>query len=96
MNSTIIDRKFKFVAINPCNKKVYTEENAVLFCAKDRCLIPAIDAYYHACLISGCGTEHLESIRLLKDRIADFQKLEIRTPDTETDCEIDRCIGGNL
>jgi len=94
-NTHTIDRKFKFVATNPCNGKVYTENNAVVFCAKDKALVPALRAYIGACVALGCGPEHIESLDLLMERIREFQKnIESRVPDTAGDCEIDRCIGG--
>ncbi|MCP5006902.1 MAG: hypothetical protein GY941_23590 [Planctomycetes bacterium] len=93
----MIDRKFKFVATNPCKDTVYTEENAIVFCAKDKALIPALRAYAGACVAIDCGEEHINSIDLLIDRVKDFQEnIECRVPDTETDCEIDRCIGGKV
>jgi hypothetical protein len=93
----MIDRKFKILAINPCKGKIYTEENAVLFCAKDKALLPALYAYHKACETLKCGPEHLESILLLIGRVGDFQRdIGCRVPDTETDCEIARCIGGNV
>jgi len=96
----MIDRKFKFVAVNPCNQKVYTEENAIIFCAKDAALLPTLETYYHECKALHCGSEHLESINLLIERVKGFQAIgndenRFHVPDTETDCEIDRCIGGN-
>lgn len=92
----MIDRKFKFVAVNPCNQNVYTEDDAIILCAKDAALVPALDAYSLECKAIGCGSEHLESIDLLISRVKKFQASERRVPDTETDCEIDRCIGGNI
>ncbi|MCK5019397.1 MAG: hypothetical protein KAS32_20230 [Candidatus Peribacteraceae bacterium] len=92
----VIDRKFKFVGVNPCKGKVYTEDNAMIFCAKDAALLPTLETYYYECKKLGCGKEHLESIDLLIARVTVFQGNERRTPDTETDCEIDRCIGGIL
>jgi hypothetical protein len=90
-----IDRKFRFVATNLCNGKVYTEDNAIVFCAKDRALVAALVAYGDECEKLGCGKEHLESIDLLIDRVTAYQiTVEQHIPDTETDCEIDRCIGG--
>lgn len=91
-----IDRKFKFIAVNPCNGNVYTEDNAVVFCAKDQALIPTLSAYRDECKKIGCGNEHLESIDLLIGRILEFQQEEVKKPDTDTNCEIDRCIGGNI
>lgn len=93
----IIDRKFKFVATNPCKGNVYTEENAMVFCAKDKAVLPMLFAYIEECKSLGCGKEHIESMELLRKRVNDFQgAIESRIPDTETDCEIDRCIGGNV
>lgn len=95
----MIDRKFKFVATNPCKGTVYTEDNALVLCAKDKAVIPALEAYKVECRRLGAGNEHVESIGLLIDRVREYQKYKAgggRIPDTETDCEIDRCIGGNV
>ena len=91
----MIDRKFKFVATNPCKGNVYTEDNAIVFCAKDAAVPAMIEAYIKECEMLGCSAEHIESAFLLKKRVVAFQdNIERRIPDTETDCEIDRCIGG--
>lgn len=90
-----IDRKFRFVAVNPCTGSVYTEDTAVVFCAKDACFIPALKAYVQACKEFGCDSSHIESVTLLLERVKDYQTtVSVRIPDTNTDCEIDRCIGG--
>ena len=90
----VIDRKFKFVATNPCKGSVYTEENAIVFLAKDKAVPEMLSFYSGICKSLGCGEEHLESIRLLRERVNDFQAtVECRVPDTDTPCEIDRCIG---
>ncbi len=91
----IIDRKFKFVATNPCKGNVYTEKNALILCAKDKAVPRGLRAYRDECVSLGCGKEHIESIELLIERVKDYQEnIESRIPDTESDCEIDRCIGG--
>ena len=91
----IIDRKFKVLAVNPCNGNIYTEENAVLLCAKDKAVIPALQAYLRACEDLECHAEHITSIKLLINRVDMFQKnIESRVPDTNLDCEIERCIEG--
>ena len=91
----IIDRKFKFTAVNPCNGKIYTEENAFIICAKDAAALDALDAYEKRCHVLGAGDSHIESIRLLAERVKAFQDEHgYRIPDTEGECEIDRCIGG--
>jgi len=93
----IIDRKFKFVATNPCKNSIYTEENAIVFCAKDKALSAALSAYRFECIRLQCGKEHIESIDLLRKRVFEFQRdIKCKTPDTETECEIDRCINGKL
>ena len=96
-DNKIIDRKFKFVATNPCKRSVYTEENAIVFCAKDKAVLPMLFAYVEECIRLDCGQMHIESIRLLIGRVNDYQKsIESQIPDTDTDCEIERCIHGLL
>lgn len=91
----IIDRKFKILAVNPCNGNVYTEQNSVLLCAKDAAIIPALSAYRDHCQRIGCHREHIDSINLLIERIEEYQRtIEKRIPDTNLDCEIERCIEG--
>lgn len=91
----VIDRKFKFLAVNPCSGNVYTEKNAVVFCAKDKALVPALRAYAGACVAIDANPEHIESIDLLIERVAEYQRtIEVKVPDTVGDCELDRCIGG--
>ena len=91
----IVDRKFKILAVNPCSGNIYTEENSILFCAKDRALIAALRAYEEECVRIGANEEHINSIRMLTKRVAYFQTtIESKVPDTIGDCELDRCIGG--
>ena len=89
-----IDKKYRILAVNPCNGHIHTEKDAVLFNASDKALLAALDAYSSECRRLGCGEEHLESISLLYARIAEYQKKSSKIPDTDTPCEIDRCIGG--
>ena len=91
----IIDRKFIFTAVNPCNGKHYTQENAIVFAAKDLALVPALVRYRKACVALGCSASHLVSWDMLMQRVKIFQKMiECKVPDTDSACEIDRCIGG--
>lgn len=93
----MIDRKFKFVATNPCKGNVYTEENAMVFCAKDRAVPTMLLAYIEKCKEIGCGMPHLQSVNLLLQRVIKYQlEVEGRIPDTESRCEIGRCIDGNV
>jgi len=93
VNKEVIDRKFTFLAINPVNKKRYTENNAVVFCAKDAALPAAIERYIEKCVELGANAEHIASGRLLLERILRFQETEKRVPDT-VGAEIERCIDG--
>jgi len=92
----IIDRKFKILAVNPCNGKIYTDNEGVFFCAKDIAFLEgALPAYREKCKEIGCDSNHLESIDLLINRVKLFQdKIESKIPDTNEECEIERCIGG--
>jgi len=91
----VIDRKFRILAVNPCKaNSVYTEDDGIFFCAHDTALPAALEAYKHECIRFKCGKEHIESIELLQKRVDDYQLHNCKVPDTDTDCEIDRCIGG--
>jgi hypothetical protein len=93
----MIDRKFKFVATNPCKGNVYTEENAIVFLAKDRAVPKMLVAYKDECRAIGCADNHIQSIDLLLDRVLEFQtETESRVPDTEGECEVNRCIHGEV
>ena len=93
----IIDRKFRILAVNPCKAdRVYTENEGIFFAAKDAAVPAMLDAYLEECRRLGSNSEHMESIALLKDRVIEYQKTRRKIPDTETDCELNRCIGGIL
>ena len=91
----MIDRKFKVLAINPCNGNFYTEDTAFLFCAKDKGAIPALKAYIQACKDLGAEDLQIESATLLLDRVIKFQEdVESKVPDINSYCEATRCITG--
>ena len=90
-----IDRKFRILAVNPCKPNhTYTENEGIFFCAHDQAVPYMLKAYKEMCTELGCNVEHLESIELLRERVLQYQETDKKIPDTETDCEIDRCIGG--
>lgn len=90
-----IDRKFNITAVNPCKpERMYTEKDGIFFCAKDAALPAAIEAYKAECIRIGCGQEHIDSVDLMLERVISYQRIDVKLPDTDTDCEIDRCIGG--
>ncbi len=85
---TAIDTKVIMTAVNPCNGHVYTQYNAVLFSARDKCLIPALEAYLDACIREDADVIQIESVENLIDRVKDFQKDNgAKTPDIDSDCE---------
>jgi len=89
-----IDRKFRILAVNPVNGKVYDESNALLLCAKDKAVPAALIAYRNECERIGANLEHIESVNLLLERVFRYQAtVEKRVPDTIGD-EIPRCIRG--
>lgn len=91
----IIDRKFNIMAVNPCNGKVYTEDEALLLCAKDKAVPAALAAYRDECIKLSCNAEHITSINLLIERVIKYQtEVESRVPDTVGACEIARCVDG--
>lgn len=91
-----IDRKFIFTAVNPVNGHFYTQDNAMILCAKDAAAIPALEAYRKACIEIGADPGHVASIELLINRFTLYQaSVEKRIPDT-IGGEIERCILGNL
>lgn len=91
----MIDRKFKILAVNPVNGKTYTEDTALLLCAKDAAVPAALLAYRTACIELGANQEHIDSITLLHERVCIFQRMAGggRTPDT-IGAEIPRCLRG--
>jgi len=91
----MIDRKYKILAVNPCSGNIHTEDDSILFSAKDGALPDTLMFYKERCKELGSDENHLESIDLLINRILDFQRgNNWKIPDTDTPCEIDRCIGG--
>lgn len=89
-----IDRKFKILAVNPVNGKIYTDKNALLLCAKDKAVPVALEAYQVECQRIGANKEHIQSVGLLIGRVREYQKeIESRIPDTVGD-ELPRCLFG--
>ena len=91
----MIDRKYKIMAVNPCSGNVHNEDDSVLFLAKDQALLVALEAYVEECSLLGCEDSHIDSVNLLIERVEEYQrKVKVEVPDTNTPCEIERCIKG--
>ena len=90
-----IDRKFEFLALNPVNGKLYNEKNAIILCAKDRAVPAALKALRDQCCLMGSNPEHIESLKLLIDRVMRYQEKRGggKVADTVGE-EIPRCLKG--
>ena len=90
-----IDWKYKIHAINPCSKNEHTEEDSILFLAKDRAVPVMLRAYLSECERLKVNQAHLDTVQLLIKRVDDYQRdVNVKTPDTDLPCEIDRCVRG--
>lgn len=91
-----IDRKYTITASNPCSGSIHTEQDSVLFLAKDKAFLEgALPGYRAKCVEFGTNPAHIESIDLLTERIRTYQaKIEAKVPDTDLPCEIRRCVDG--
>ena len=91
----MIDRKYKILAINPVSGGIHTEDDAILFLAKDEAILPMLDAYLEECELLGCEDTHIDGLMLLMQRVEIYQKKHgKKVPDTDRPGEIDRCIKG--
>lgn len=89
----VIDRKFVIMATDRSGN-IYNERSVILFCAKDRALIPALVEYRKFHEGNRLDQRSLESIDELIQRIHRYQKhIECRIPDT-IGGEISRCLDG--
>lgn len=91
----VIDWKYKIVAVNPCSGNAHTEEDSILFLAKDKAVPKMLRAYLDECRSLDANAAHLEAIALLIGRVEEYQALiEAKVPDTDLPCEIERCTKG--
>lgn len=90
-----IDRKYQINAVNPVSGRIHSENDSVLFLAKDAAFLSVLPQYLEKCKELGSNPDHLESISLLIDRVGEFQKTSSDVPDT-LGAEINRCIDGDI
>lgn len=87
-----IDRKYTILAVNPSSGREHTEEDSVLFLAKDRAFLAILPKYLEECRRLGSNPDHLASVSLLIDRVTEYQKLhDSKVPDT-VGAEAVRCL----
>lgn len=79
-----IDRKFKISATANRSGKHYTEQNAVLFLAKDRAFALTLPDYIRHCREVGAAPEQIQAAELLLERVLKFQsENETKVPDVD-------------
>ena len=79
-----LDRKFTISATAIKSGKHYTEENAVLFLAKDRAFALTLPDYVRHCKELGAAPEQVRAAELLLERVVQFQLThETKVPDVD-------------
>ncbi len=68
-----IDRKYHIEASNPTSGSHHTEQDSILFLAKDAAVPDMLDAYSQKCIELGCSAHHLKSVELLRERVVKYQ-----------------------
>jgi hypothetical protein len=93
----MIDRKFIFLAVNPCKKGViYTESDGIVLLAKDNACVATLNFYHDECKRLGADDVQLEGIKRLIVRIEEWRannKEKCKVADTN-ECEANITIGG--
>lgn len=90
-----IDWKYKIQAVNPCSGNTHSEDDSILFLAKDKAVPAMLRAYLSECERLEANPAHLEAIVLLLGRVEAYQRdIASKIPDTDLPCEIERCTKG--
>ena len=88
--SNSIDRKFKFVAVNPSNGKHYTEDSGVVFCAHDKAFLEVLPLYIEACKNMGANELQIKGAEALLNRVRNYQETVFsKVPDINQQEDID-------
>lgn len=87
-----IDKKFKFLALNPYTGNFYTQKDAFVMCAKDQAVPAALETYIDECFKLNADENQIKSAQLLLKRVLEFQnKFPTKIPDVSTSREIFAC-----
>jgi hypothetical protein len=81
-----IERKFRFLAVNPAKGTIYTEMDGMVFLAKDQFLPEVLSYYEDLCARRGAGKDQVEGVRLLRKRVVRWQQEHpelLKTPDVD-------------
>ena len=69
-----LDRKFTFIATKTKDGTTVTQEEGIIFLAKDNLLLPTLKHYYSLCENSEIGIEQLTGVKLLIRRVEAWRK----------------------
>jgi hypothetical protein len=69
-----IDRKYIFRAISINSGKKYTQNNAIIFLAKDELLPSILDKYIELLITKNADERQIKGVELLKDRVLTWQR----------------------
>ncbi|MDO8357257.1 MAG: hypothetical protein Q7U76_12775 [Nitrospirota bacterium] len=69
----MIDKKYKIQAVQAITKAKHTEQDSVLFLAKDKALPATLRFYSEECTRLGAANDQLQGIELLIGRVEDYQ-----------------------
>ena len=96
MSDTIVDMKFIFTGVNPCTKRIVTQDNALVFKASDNAIVETLRFYHDECRRKGCGDKQLEGVARMIQRVVRWRSENpglCKIADT-TACEAEHTIGG--
>lgn len=90
-----IDRKFAFTGTSLSSGKLYSEDNAIIFLARDAALPETLMTYLKVCKDKGASVQQLDSIRALYRRVVKFQEQNldaVKVADVQPGDEFNRLI----
>jgi hypothetical protein len=93
MNMEAIDRKFEFEGRCTEHDHIYTHFEGVLFLAKDRAFLAVLPDYRRRCEELGVGSEQLQGIDLLIQRVERYQR---EHPDKVKIPDVDPVLGAHI
>ena len=71
--SEILDQKYIIHARKAGTDYIISQDEAILFRAQDKALVPTLKAYKEECKKLGCSEDHLGGITALIDRVKIWQ-----------------------
>ncbi len=69
----MIDTKYKFIGFNPISGNVHTQDDAVMFLAKDRAFLLALPTYIEKLIVLGADERQIAGVRDMLVRVTEYQ-----------------------